>query len=680
MATEADPTLAGVFPQPSEDQWLALVDKVLKGAPLSKLHSTTPDGIDLAPLYTRATSPGGADEAGLPGHAPFTRGTHDGSRAEAAWGIRAPITAADPVDANRIALRELERGATSLELHFDAAFRSGVQPNDPDFADLGGVHGVLLRSTDDLARALDGVLFDVAGVHLHPGADFIRAALLLTEVWKRSGVPADQLRGGLGADPLGVLASTGELPQGIDAALAELGSLAASTSSDRPGVRAVRVDVTPYVEAGAGEVQELAAMLATGAAYLRAMSAAGLSADAACGQIEVTLGADADVFSTLAKLRAARRVWAAMCAACGASEAAQAMQLHVRTAERMMTRRDPWVNLLRVTAAAFAAGVGGADEVTTLAYDAELGEPEELGRRLARNTQLLLQEEAHVGRVIDPAGGSWYVESLTDQLAGAAWELFGELESAGGLPGVLLDGSLAARIAEVRDRRLRDVATRRQPLTGVSEFPDIAETPVTRPSPDLRVVRSRAAGEARGATTLGGADTATRCEPLVSVRWAQEFEALRDASDAYKAATGNRPQVFLVNLGPVAVHTARATFAKNFFEAGGIEAITSERGSSTGFSTTDEVLADLAASSARLACICSSDGVYAERAEEVAAAIAGSGVARLYLAGNPGERRDAETAAGVDEFIHLGVDVLDVLRRAHETIGTPMTTNAESAR
>jgi methylmalonyl-CoA mutase len=680
VAIEADPTLAGVFPQPSEDQWLALVDKVLKGAPLSKLHSTTPDGIDLAPLYTRTSSPGGADEAGLPGRAPFTRGTRDGSHAEAAWGIRAPITAADPAAANRLVLRELERGATSIELHFDAAFRAAVQPSDPAFAELGGVHGVLVRSTDDLARTLEGVLFDVAGVHLHPGADFSRAALLMTEVWKRSGVPADQLRGGLGADPIGVLAASGELPQGIDAALAELGALAAGMASQRPGVRAVRVDATPYLDAGAGEAQELAAMLSTGAAYLRAMSEAGLSVDAACAQIEVTLGADADVFSTIAKLRAARRVWAAMCAACGASEAARAMQLHVRTAERMMTRRDPWVNLLRVTAAAFAAGVAGADEVTTLAYDAELGEPEELGRRLARNTQLLLQEEAHVGRVVDPAGGSWYVETLTDQLATAAWERFGALEAAGGLPAVLLDGSLAAQIAEVRDRRLRDVATRKQPLTGVSEFPDIAESPVTRPSPDLRVVRSRAAADARGSTTRGGADTATRCEPLPNIRWAQEFEALRDASDAYKAATGNRPQVFLVNLGPVAVHTARATFAKNFFEAGGIEAVTSERGSTTGFTEVEEVLADLADSSTRLACLCSSDAVYAERAEEIAVAIAGAGVARLYLAGNPGERREAESAAGVDEFIHLGVDVLDVLRRAHETIGTPMTTHAETAR
>ena len=196
-----------------------------------------------------------------------------------------------------------------------------------------------------------------------------------------------------------------------------MGALASRLAGSHPSVRTVRVDTTAYVEAGASETQELAAMLATGATYLRALAAAGLDVDAACSQIEVTLAADADVFTTIAKLRAARRVWSAMTAACGASPAAQAPRLHVRTAERMMTRRDPWVNLLRVTAAAFAAGVGGAGSVTTAAFDAELGEPDELGRRMARNTQLLLQEESNVGRVVDPAGGSWYVESLTDDIA-----------------------------------------------------------------------------------------------------------------------------------------------------------------------------------------------------------------------------------------------------------------------
>jgi methylmalonyl-CoA mutase len=670
VTTEADPTLAGDFPPATEEQWLALVDKVLKGAPISKLRSLTPGGITVDPLYTAADLDGRSDPSGFPGSAPFVRGSSNRPEQATGWQIRSTVANADPHDANRAALRELERGATELTVRFDEAFRRGVGASDPRFGELAATGGVLITSTDDLDAVLDGVLLDLAPVHLEAGSNVSLAADLLAAVWERRGIAAADALGGLGADPIGVLATLGRLPQGIDAAMSEVAALAARFA-DRPSVRVVRVDTTPYVEAGASEVQELAAMLSTGAAYLRVLAGAGLDVDAACAQIEVTLSADADVFTTMAKLRAARRVWSAMTAACGASTDAQAPTVHVRTAERMMTRRDPWVNLLRVTAAGFAAGVGGADSVTTAPFDALLGEAEELGRRMARNTQLLLQEESNVGRVVDPAGGSWYVESLTEQIAQHAWSAFGELEGRGGLPAVLLDGSFARDIAEVAQRRLERVARRAEPITGVSEFADIHEAPVVRTDRDLRTLRSRAVNLEGAAAARVPDGAATECEALPRIRWAQDFERLRDASDGYLAATGSRPKAFLVNLGPVAVHTARATFAKNFFEAGGIEAVTSERGATTGFDDPADAVADALAVAAHLVCICSSDDVYAERASEFASALSGAGLTPVYLAGNPGERRDAETAAGVSEFIHVGVDVLDVLRRAHETIGTP---------
>jgi methylmalonyl-CoA mutase len=667
VTTEAEPTLAGEFPPATEEQWLALVDKVLKGAPVSKLRSVTPGGLVVEPLYTRDDAPGGQDEGGVPGAAPFVRGSSAEPHTGGGWELRTLLTNPDPRDANRTALRELERGATELTVRFDRAFRGAVSATDDSFASLAAVDGVLITSTDDLATVLDGVLLDVAPVHLEPGAQFSRAAELLLAVWDRRGSnparsPVASAPTRSGCSPPPAACPRARRSTGRD------GSARVRLAGSHPGVRTVRVDTTAYVEAGASETQELAVMLATGAAYLRALSDAGLDVDTACGQIEVTLCADADVFTTIAKLRAARQVWSAMTAACGASEAAQPPLLHVRTADRMMTRRDPWVNLLRVTAASFAAGVGGAASVTTAAFDAELGEPDELGRRMARNTQLLLQEESNVGRVVDPAGGSWYVESLTAEIAAAAWSLFGELESAGGILTALSDGTLASHIAAVRDARLARVATRKDPITGVSEFADIGEAPLTRPEPDLRTLRSRA-HEAASEVVLTG--TPTECEPLPRIRWAQEFEALRDASDGYMAATGARPKVFLVNLGPVAVHTARATFAKNFFEAGGIEAVTSETGSTSGFDDPADAVRDVLAVGAHLVCLCSSDGVYAERAVEFARALSAAGLSPLYLAGNPGDRRDEETAAGVTEFIHVGVDVLDVLRRAHEVVGTP---------
>ncbi len=682
MSTEAEPSLAGGFDPPSESQWLDLVDKVLKGAPRERLESTTPGGLTVGPLYTRTGATegaGGPDEAGVPGEAPFVRGSVAASEEQAGWSVRSTLSAADPHAANRIALRELERGATELTVRFDAAFRNGVAPSDPRFAELAATDGVLVTSTDDLAAVLDGVFLELAPVHLDPGSQFTRAADLMIAVWDRRGLDARSVEGGLGADPIGFLAATGRLPQGLDAALDELAALTDRVATSHPLVRPIRVDTGAYVEAGASETQELAAMLATGAAYLRSMSVGGIDVDVACRAIEITLSADADVFLNIAKLRAARRLWAALAGACGASSAAQRPVIHVRTAERMMTRRDPWVNLLRVTAAVFAAGVGGARSVSSAAFDAELGEPDELGRRMARNTQLLLQEESNIGSVLDPAGGSWYVESLSSSIAEESWRVFGELESRGGLPDVLADGSFAAEIADVRDARLARVATRRDPITGVSEFADVAEEPVVRTEGDLRTLRSRAVN-IKGAAAVHSAGTPTECEPLPKVRWAQEFERLRDSSDGYLAATGSRPRVFLANLGPVAVHTARASFATNFFAAGGIVAVTGARGSSVGYDDPADAIVDALAEGAHLVCLCSSDAVYADRAVEFAEALHAAGLSPVYLAGHPGDRRDAESAAGVSEFIHVGVDALEILRRAHEHIGTPASTTQASTR
>jgi methylmalonyl-CoA mutase len=633
VAAEAVPVLAGEFDQATEQQWRAAVDKVLKGAPFERLVSRTADGILVQPLYTD-----GPDESvtGTPGAAPFTRGFRPQARPGGRWDVRAVVAVADPHEANRLALRELARGASSLL-----------------------IGGGCLSERSALRDALEGVVLDAAGVTLQAGAAFVEAAQWLMQLWLDRGVLDEAAMGGFGADPFAALAITGELPQGVDRALADMAGLASMSASRFPGVRAVTLDVTPYAEAGASDAQVLAVMLSTAVAYLRALQRAGMAAEDAAGQFELVLGADAEVFDTVARLRAARRVWSTMAEACGIDTGLAAPTITVRTLDRQMSRHDPWVNLLRVTAAAFAGVVGGADALITLPFDAELGEPGELGRRLARNTQLLLGEESGTGRVVDPAGGSWYIETLTEQLAAAAWDLFRELESAGGMPQVLCDGSLAARVAVVRDAALVDVAKRRRPLTGVSEFPDVAEeVPPTPP---------RSAGRP---VELPESERALRCDPLPRVRWAQEFEDLRDAADAFTARSGHgRPAVFLANLGPVAVHTARATFAKNLFEAGGLSAVTSEEGATTGFDDGPSAAAGFRSSGERLVCICSSDDRYAAMAGEVASALRSAGATRVYLAGNPGERRDELAAAGVDEFVHIGVDVLEVLRRAHGLLG-----------
>ena len=642
VTTTPDLELAADFPAAGYDQWRALVDKVLKGADFDrKLVATTYDGIRVQPLYTAADRPP-AGEA-FPGQPDFTRGSDATAPAHGAWEIRQTQLHPDPAEANHRLLEDLEGGVNSLALRLDVGGAAAVD-------------GIVVGGPADLATALDGVYLDLVSVSLEAGPHFAEAAGLLVERWDAGGVSGDQRRGNLGADPLGALASTGSLPQGVDGAMAQLVDLAAQTA-DWPHVRAAHVDTAPYVDAGASEAEELAVMLATGIAYLGALVESGVSVALAADQIGFTLAADADVFATIAKLRAARRLWAHALEAAGAPDAGGA-PFATRTASRMISARDPWVNMLRTTAACFAAGAGGATTVTVQPFDAAIGLADDLARRIARNTQLVLQEESHVGLVADPAGGSFYVEELTDQLSQKAWSRFREIQAGGGLAAALLDGSLAAAIGAIRETRMANIAKRKDPLTGVSEFPNLAEPRLERPVPDVARLRAAATAAWTGAPLVAGPN-ATSIDPLPVVGLASEFEALRDASDAHLASTGRRPQVFLANLAAISVHTARATFARNFFEAGGVEAV-----GDIGFDDDASLVAAFAASGCHLAVICSSDVVYAERAAAAATALRDAGARRVYLAGHPGELRDALTAAGVDEFIHIGVDVLAALRTA----------------
>jgi methylmalonyl-CoA mutase len=617
-------TLAAEFPTPTREDWLALVDTVLKGGDFhKKLVTRTADGLEIQPLYT--ASPGDdPDVAGLPGFDPFTRGAHAEPRPSGAWDVRVAVQHPDVAMANAIALDELLRGATSLTIHL----RDG---------------GTVMSSADDLDRLLEGVYLDLLPVSLETGGRFLEPARWLREVWSRRGVGGAEVSGSLGIDPLGALARDGVVHD-VATALVEVGEQALLTATETPRVRAAAIDCGPYAEAGATPAQQLGALLASGAAYLRAMEAAGLDVSRAAAQIEARLVVDSDFFGAIALCRAARRAWAALLAECGAPEDGRGLHLQVRTAARVMTERDPWVNLLRVASGTFGAALGGADGIVALPFDGELGLPDDLGRRLARNTHLLLQEETHVGRVLDPSGGSWYVETLTEELATAAWALFAGIESDGGMAAVLLDGSFAAKLDGAWAVRRAAIASRKVPVTGVSEFPLLTEAPVRR--------------EARPAAVPYG-DSA-----LPARHDATDFERLRDAADAHRAATGAWPQVFLANLGPIAVHTARATWARNFFESGGIEALGAD-----GFDDADAAAAAFSASGATVACLCSSDTTYAELAEGTAKALRAAGAARVYLAGNPGDARAAYQSAGVDEFVHVGVDVIESLTRAHHTIG-----------
>ncbi|MGJ5693383.1 methylmalonyl-CoA mutase small subunit [Streptomyces sp. SID7815] len=605
---------AAEFTDPSHDQWQSLVEGVLRrsgkdvaGAAAEEALSTSiEDGLTVRPLYTSADA---SPDPGLPGFAPFTRGSRAAGNTTDGWDVRQRHELADPVRLNEALLGDLENGVTSLWLA------------------VGGPGGVPVQG---LARALEGVHLDLAPLVLDAGADPDPAVRELLGLYEARGLAKEAARGGLGVDPLGQAARTGaepELGTAVDWALL--------CSRAYPGLRALAVDALPYHDAGGSASEELALSLATGVAYLRELTAAGLSVEEACAQLEFRYAATADQFLTIAKLRAARRLWARVAEVCGAPDAG-AQRQHAVTSSVMMTRRDPWVNMLRTTLACLGAGVGGAESVTVLPFDHALGLPDAFARRIARNTSTILMEESHLARVTDPAGGSWYVERLTDELASSAWAFFQEIERAGGQAGALRSGMVQERLAATWAARSEDLARRKEPVTGVSEFPALDERPVER--------ETAPAGPARGG--------------LPTVRRDEAFETLRARSDAHLAATGSRPKVFLAALGPASVHTARASFAANLFLSGGIEPV--HEPASVDAST---AAAAFAASGAGIACLCSTEALYAEQADDVAAALRAAGAEQVFLAGRPAEY------AGADVHVFAGCDVVAVLSSELDRMG-----------
>jgi methylmalonyl-CoA mutase len=681
------------FPPIRYDEWRALAEADLGGASFDqKLVTHTYEGIDIQPVYTRRDWPGETDPVGFPGLPPFVRGARPLGAVQTGWDLRQEHAHPDLTVTNQAILEDLQGGVTSLLLRLDVAARNGLDADDPAAARLAGRDGLMAYHVDDLDVVLSGVHLDMIGVTLEAGAGFLPAAAMLVALWRRRGVGPDQARGAFNADPLAVLARDGQLPMPPEEALSQMANLAAWTAKHYPHVTSVRVGTAPYHHAGATSAQDLAFGIATAVEYLRAMNQSGLDIDTAARQILFSISLGTHHFLAIAKLRAARRLWAQVVAACGGSAASGAMRIHSRVSKRVLTLRDPHVNLLRNTVACFAAGLGGAEAITSVPFDTVAGLPDAFSRRVARNTALVLQEEAHLHRVIDPPGGSWYLDWLTDQLAEKAWPIFQEIERGGGMLQAIRNGWVEQQIDSAFAPRAKNLARRKEGITGVSEFPNVAEASVVRPVPDRAALRAaagtrlaalrgpevlpvqpqapgqdvcaqmmEAAGQGASigqmARALGFHDHPAIIPPLTPHPFAQPFEELRDASDAWQAAHGKRPRVFLANMGPVAHHTARSTYAKNFFEAGGFEVIGND-----GFKEADAAARAFADSGATVAVLCSSDKLYPEMVPQVAPKLKAAGARSVVLAGNPGVNETAWRTAGVDRFIFIKCDVLATLR------------------
>jgi methylmalonyl-CoA mutase len=565
------------------------------------LDSPTYDGFPVHPLYTGLDA---LPEPALPGQWPYVRGGDALRDVRSGWKVAEsfPITGQSAVtNGNGAVLTALADGVSTLVLRVGA----------------GGA------AVTELDRMLEGVFLELVPVILEAGADYAAASDVLLglladfDADKRLGLSVD-----LGADPL-TAALTGRPAPTIDEVVATVAKARAFDG----GVRAVSVDGATFHGLGASASWELAGAVATGVAYLRLLDDAGVAVPDALGQIGFRYSADDDQFTTIAKLRAARQLWARVAEVVDQPEAGAAT-IHAVTSLPMMAQRDPWVNMLRTTLAAFGAGVGGADSVQVYEFDSAIvgglpGAARTFARRMARNTQLLLLEESHVGRVLDPGGGSWFIEDLTRRLAEEAWKHFQDIEARGGF--VAARDHVAARIAEVRTRRSDDIAHRRTALTGVNEYPNLAEAPLPQ----------------------------TDSIPGV-YRYAAGFESLRDRSDAHLAATGARPRALLLPVGPLSEHNVRTTFAANLLASGGVETV------NPGTLDAAAVAAAVAAAGHPVAAvICGTDARYATDVPDVVEAARAAGVSHVYLAGPAKALGDA--ASRPDEYLTARIDAIAAL-------------------
>ncbi|MGL4729215.1 MAG: methylmalonyl-CoA mutase subunit beta [Bosea sp. (in: a-proteobacteria)] len=622
--SSAEPTIfSNTFPAASDTQWRAAVEKALKGADFEKrLVSRGADGFAIQPLYPRREG----SEAVL--------------RAEAGarWQIAQRIDLADADAAHRQVMADLEGGASSLALVLKGA------------ATARGF-GLIVNDLADLDTLLEGVFLDLITLRIETAPfDGRRMAELLPRLAARRKLQPDQLDVDLGLDPVGDFACTGAAPLPMPQLLANMASITADLHKAGIGGRFVRIDARAIHEAGGSEGQELGYALACAVAYLRALEAGGMPLEAARERLSFTLAVDADQLFGIAKLRALRKLMARVEEACGLEPAP--IHVHAETAWRMMSRIDAPVNMLRNAIAVFSSGIGGADSISVLPHSLAQGLPDGFARRTARNTQHVLLEESNLWRVADPAAGSGGLEALTDELCAAGWAMFQAIEQVGGITAALESGMLQAKVAGIRASRDKGLGTRRTPLTGVSEFPNLSE-----PKPDV----------VEGVMPAPSAKSGPVALP--SIRLSQAYEALRDRADAQLASTGTRPAIFLANLGRIADFNARATFARALFEAGGIQAPANDGFAEEGGTNLVALTDAFKASGATIACICSSDAFYVEEASDAAMALMASGARKVWLAGKPAELEAQLTAAGISGYVFTGCDVLATLKEALDVTG-----------
>ncbi len=679
--------------------WKEAAEKLLKGAPFDKKMLTpTPEGITLQPIYRQEDLEGLEHLESFPGEFNFSRGSTDDGYLQNPWKIAQELPYGLPEEFNAAALSDMQRGQDGLNVALDIATQLGKNPDEGAVGEVGAC-GLSVATLEDLRKAFNDIVPEAVNISFQSGVSGLPLAALLVAWLKEEGKDAKALQGGMNLDPLGVLARCGSLPVSLDEAFADMVTLATYCKDNAPGFTAVGVSTLPYANAGASAVEELACALATGTAYLRKLMDGGLDINAAAKAIRFEFSLGANFFMEVSKLRAARILWSKIVSEFGGDREAARMKIHGRTGLWNKTVHDPYVNMLRTTTEALSGVVGGVESMHVGAFDEVIETPTTFSRRIARNTQIMLQEECELRAVIDPAGGSWFIENLTDQVAKGAWGIFQEIEKEGCICAALKSGSIQKRIAKTNDGRIKLLTQRRANLVGTNLYPNLKEKPLPKTTPDFTEVKKKrvealkatakdvdlstlterdaglidrlAAAASQGATLgaiftalHGGEGDKPSITALPSVRGAKIFEEMRAAADAYTQANGHGPKMFLTTLGPLRKHKLRADFTRGFFEVGGFDIEAAD-----GYESVEDAVAGAQASGAKVTVICGTDDAYVDFVPAFCQKLKAEAPGiKVILAGYPGDNEKAYMEAGLDDYIFIKSNVYEVNKKYLEAI------------
>ena len=692
------------FTPPTDEEWKEACEALLKGAPFEKVMFTkTYEGITFDPMYTKKHTEAILPKSVMPGMGDYLRGVDAAGYIGKPWGIAQACDETLPSENNELLRHENDKGSTIYHIVLDSATRAGIDARQASHV---GDLGTSVTTVDDMHTLLEGLDLGKFPLYVYAGANALPILSLVAAARRAAGEDMQHVQGIIGADPIGALAAEGKLDAPLASYYDSLAAAASWSVKNAPHLRTIFVRSDVYSNGGANDVQEVASSLATAAAYLRALCERGLTIDEAASQIAFGFSMGANFFLQIAKLRAVRPIWAQIVKAFGGNAESQKMRIHARPALFFKTIYDPYVNMLRNTTEIFSGVVGGIDSFESAPFDEPIRKGDEFSRRIARNIQIMLQEEFGMLQPIDPAGGSWAVETLTRQMKEKIWAEFQSIEKSGGIIAALQGGSIQGGIAKILADRFKNADLRKDRIVGNNMYPNMTETLLDRREEDTAAMKQArketidaylsdidaehckknlAAFKAE-ASVVNGIEAAlagaTIAELMAAVtegkgssetvaaiaphRWSERFEELRQRTEDYKAAKNDNVKVFLANMGPIPQHKARADFTTGFLQVGAFEVLGND-----GFKTVEEAAEAARASGADAVVICSTDATYPEIVPALAPKLHEVlPNARVFLAGAaPKDLLETYNNAGIDEYISVKANCYEVLERLQKKKG-----------